>query len=159
MSSSDLSSLHAEVHPSLLPTCLGGSQLEKVSFILLNKYASWSQNISVQQIFFPDEYWICIAQGLDAAWVVAARQRDDDYKEKIRQVRPLHENKFSKKKNAWVAQKSPNNYSLPLLRLVKCSEEQEEVKVHLRLLLPQGSQRRCLPSRRRRTRRRRRRRS
>jgi len=51
--SSDLSSLHAEVHPSLLPTCLGGSQLEK---------------------------------GLDAAWVVAARQRDDDYKEKIRQA-------------------------------------------------------------------------
>merc|ERR1712212_1209399 len=51
--SSDLSSLHAEVHPSLLPTCLGGSQLEK---------------------------------GPDAAWVVAARQRDDDYKEKIRQA-------------------------------------------------------------------------
>ena len=39
------------------------------------------------------------------------------------------------------------DYSLPLLRLVRCFEEQEEVKVHLRLLLPQGSQRRCLPSR------------
>ena len=36
-------------------------------------------------------------------------------------------------------------------------EEQEEVKVHLRLLLPQGSQRRYLHSRRSRRRRRRRR--
>ena len=42
VSSSDLSSLHAEVHPSLLPTCLGGSQVEKVSFILLSKNVPWS---------------------------------------------------------------------------------------------------------------------
>jgi len=51
--SSELSSLHSEVHPSLLPTSLGGSQDDK---------------------------------GGDAAWVVAARQRDSDYKEKIRQA-------------------------------------------------------------------------
>jgi len=51
--SSELSSLHSEVHPSLLPTSLGGSQDDK---------------------------------GGEAAWVVAARQRDSDYKEKIRQA-------------------------------------------------------------------------
>jgi len=51
--SSELSSLHSEVHPSLLPTSLGGSQEEK---------------------------------GGEAAWVVAARQRDSDYSEKIRQA-------------------------------------------------------------------------
>ena len=48
VSSSDLSSLHGEVHPSLLPTCLGGSQVEQVSFILLRKYVSWSQIISAE---------------------------------------------------------------------------------------------------------------
>ena len=45
------------------------------------------------------------------------------------------------------------DYSFPLLRLVRCFEEQEVVKVHLRLLLPQGSQRRYLHSRRSRSRR------
>ena len=92
LNSSDLSSLHAEVHPSLLPTCLGGSQLEKVSFILLRKYVSWSQIIFLLSKYFSRvkyKHKISIAQGLDAAWVVAARQRDDDYKEKIRQVTPF----------------------------------------------------------------------
>jgi len=51
--SSELSSLHSEVHPSLLPTSLGGSQEDK---------------------------------GGAAAWVVAARERDSDYSEKIRQA-------------------------------------------------------------------------
>merc|ERR1711934_1099692 len=51
--SSELSSLHSEVDPSLLPISLGGEQEDK---------------------------------GGDAAWVVAARQRDSDYKEKIRQA-------------------------------------------------------------------------
>ena len=43
------------------------------------------------KIFLPSQQKqkISIAQGLDAAWVVAARQRDDDYKEKIRQVTPF----------------------------------------------------------------------
>merc|ERR1712130_126539 len=51
--SSELNSLHSELHPSLLPTYLGGSQEDK---------------------------------GVSAAWVLAARQRDSDYKEKIRQA-------------------------------------------------------------------------
>ena len=41
------------------------------------------------KIFLPSQHKINITQGLDAAWVVAARQKDDDYKEKIRQVSPF----------------------------------------------------------------------